>query len=347
MKGKLLLGILVLAAAAFFGYQYMLGQNTGEDEANVRNSFRMLTTAIAKNDAKTINAMVSPKFSDSTLKKRTDFVKVLMIPRKIYTATVSNVQMQGTDMALVFYNRTEVRGQKGKMIRDNISGEIWSRDPANPKEWKLTKLAQKDKWFRSTEIPIDVQATEAEEGDATAKEKPVLGTLEEKEAKAKAEVEEFAALEAEAKAKKDPETGEAETEGSTPEESEGDIMLASYNPAGKRDPFLPWGERGIETPGGQCEPERPKEYLESHELLSLKLEGVIHTETDALALVTTPDGKGYTLRRNMYLGKNCGLIIDIEEERIVIREMKKDPTDPFSDWQKIESELKLRPEEGT
>ncbi|MDH5511297.1 MAG: pilus assembly protein PilP [Nitrospinota bacterium] len=339
MKGKLLLGMLVLAAA-FFGYQYMLGQKTEEDVANVRSSFKKLAQAISASDTKTINTLVSPTFTDATLKKREKLIDVLSLPRKTYIASLSNVQLQGSDMALVFYTRTEVRGKRGKMLKDNIIGEIWNRDPANPQIWKLAKLAQKDKWFRTTEIPIDANTAIAEK--QPGEKEPVLGSLEKKEAevKAKAESEKFETMDTKA-----PKEGEAEKPS---EEAQGDEpVLVAYNPANKRDPFQPWGEESSRDVSGLCDPTREKETLEAHELLSLKLQGVIFTETEPLALVTTPDGKGYTLYRGKYLGKNCGKIIDIDDDRLLIEEQKKDPTDPFSDWQTVESELKLRPEEGT
>ncbi|MDH5637008.1 MAG: pilus assembly protein PilP [Nitrospinota bacterium] len=341
MKGKFLLGMLVLAAA-FLGYQYMLGQNTEEDVANVKSSFKKLAKAISASDVKTINMLVSPTFTDATLKKRKKLIEVLSLPRKTYIASLSNVQLQGSDMALVFYTRTEIRGKRGKMLKDKINGEIWNRDPSNPKLWKLSKLAQKDKWFRKTEIPIDTNV--AVETKQPSENEPVLGSLEKKEAeaKAKAEAEKFEALEA-----KNAKEGETEKAIEAAPMTGDEVVLATYNPANKRDPFQPWGESGQIDVGGKCDPMREKETLEAHELLSLKLQGVIFTEREPLALVTTPDGKGYTLYRGKYLGKNCGRIVDIDDDRLLIEEKRKDPTDPFSDWQTVESELKLRPEEGT
>lgn len=352
MKGKLLIGLIVLGLAAFFGYQYLLGQNTGEDEQNVRASFAKLSTAISGGNVKVQDEMVSPKFADETLKKREDFIKVLNLPRKMYSATITNVQMQG-DLAVVFYSRTERRGEHGKMIKDTIKGEFWSRDPANPKVWKLYKLAQGDKWFRSVEIPVDKQeapvAAPVTKDEATG----VLGTLPTPEGKTPAAKDEPAAVKDEAADAGKEADAKGEPAPEKPLEEQVAMVLTPvsakrYNPTGKRDPFLPY-DVDITTAADKdvCDPTRPKEYLEQYDLLSLKLQGIILMESDSMALVATPDGKGFTVRRNMYVGKNCGQVIDIEEERLLIFEKKKDPMDPFSDFQKVESELKIRPEEGT
>ena len=350
MKGKLLLGVIALAAIGVVGYFYVQGPNTGADEENVRLSFSKLVSAISAKDQKGIEAMVAPTFKDETLKKRDEFVKVLMLPRKTFSATVTSVNMQGADLALVNYSRSEVRGEEGKLLKEDIKGEIWGRDPANPNVWKLNKLAPGDKWFRTAEIPAETEEPGAEAKAAeTAKEESPLGTIEEKKAaEAKAKEEEAKAKEEEAKAKA-AETGEAE------QKPDYKATMASvtapgekrYNPMGKKDPFLPWGAEGTGEITILCDKGRPREFLEKYELLSLKVQGIILTEGDPLALVTTPEGKGYTVRRRMYLGKNCGRVDDIDEEGLKITEKKKDPEDPVSDWQPVESKLKLRPEEGT
>jgi Tfp pilus assembly protein PilP len=360
MKGKLLLGLIALAAAGFIGYQYTQSQNASVDEENVRASFKNMSAAISAGDKKTIETLVSSKFADETLKKRDEFIKVLLVPRKSYSADISSVRMQGADLALVYYGRTEIRGERGKLLKDDVKGEIWGRDSANPNLWKLNKLAPGDKWFRTAEIPSDAaEGGGAEAGTEPVKEEPVLGSLEKKAEDAKAKEAEAKAKEAEAKAKEaEAGKGEAKAEagkGEVPKVVDIKATLASvtapgekrYNPMGKKDPFLPWGST-IETVGPKgCDPLRPKEFLEGYELLSLKVQGIILTEGEPMALVTTPDGKGYTVRRSMYLGKNCGKVNDIDEDRIKITEKKKNPADPFSEWEPVDSELKLRPEEGT
>lgn len=352
MKGKLLLGVIAVAVIGAAGYYYMQSQNAGVDEENVKASFRKLASAISANDKKGIEAMVSPAFKDETLKKRDEFIKVLMLPRKTFSATVSSVNMQGADLALVFYSRSEVRGEDGKLIKEDIKGEIWGRDLADPAVWKLNKLSPGDKWFRTAEVPTPAEEPGAAVKVEGAKEESPLGTIEEKkaaEAKAKeAKEAEAKAKEAEAKAK------EAEA-GAEEQKPDYKATMASvtapgekrYNPMGKKDPFLPWGSQELRPDLILCDKGRPREFLERYELLSLKVQGIILTEGDPMALVTTPEGKGYTVRRRMYLGKNCGRVDDIDEEGLKITEKRKDPEDPVSDWQPVESKLKLRPEEGT
>ena len=348
MKGKLLLGVIALAVIGFVGYSYVQqSQNAGKDEENVSVSFKKLASAISANDKKGIEAMVSPTFKDEILKKRDEFIKVLMLPRKTYNASITSVKMQTADLALIYYTRSEVRGEEGNLLKEDIKGEIWGRDQADPKVWKLNKLAPGDKWFRTADAPVETaEATEAPKTEADPKEETKLGTLEEKKA-----AEEKAAKEAEAaKAAKEAETAkpaeEQKPDYKTTIASVTSPDVKRYNPLGKKDPFLPWGapegDEGVIT----CDKGRPREYLERYELLSLKVQGIILTEGGPLALVSTPDGKGYTVKRHQYLGKNCGRVDDIDEEGLKITEKKKDPADPASDWQPVRSELKLRPEEG-
>ena len=68
--------------------------------------------------------------------------------------------------------------------------------------------------------------------------------------------------------------------------------------------------------------------------------------TGAVALVETPDGKGHTVRRDMYLGRNCGRVEIITRDALTVREKMVKPGKDPSDYTETTTELKLRPEEG-
>lgn len=194
----------------------------------------------------------------------------------------------------------------GEPVTASIAGETWIRDAKNPRLWMLHRLAPNDKGLRMAQVEKKEKETAEPE-----KEKKVLGTLE---------------------AAARPAAGEGR-----------------YSPTGKRDPFRPLiamteGPAEVEE---VCEPERPRELLEGYNLMSLKLAGVIQAgDGDAAALIEAPDGKGYTVRRGMYLGKNCGKVVDIRNDYLLIREMIHTPGAKAGVFEPVETMLKLRPEEG-
>ncbi len=122
-----------------------------------------------------------------------------------------------------------------------------------------------------------------------------------------------------------------------------------YSSVGRRDPFrsLISFEMDVETGARDiCDPDRPRELLESYDLLSLKLSGVIQGADANLALIEAPDGKGYSVRIGMYIGKRCGAVTQIENDYILVEEqIPKVGTDAVT-FEPVESALKLRPEEG-
>jgi len=175
----------------------------------------------------------------------------------------------------------------------------------------LHRLAANDKWFRTAKIPAE---HEPDKKVAEKKDELVLGTLEKGVAGAES-------------------------------------MVASmrYTSVGRRDPFRPLIALEAAAEGGireVCDPDRPRELLESYDLLSLKLAGVIIADQAPVALVETPDGKGYTVRKDMYVGKSCGRIIEIQSDYVVVLEKIRKPGGLPGVFDPTETILKLRPEEG-
>jgi type IV pilus assembly protein PilP len=122
----------------------------------------------------------------------------------------------------------------------------------------------------------------------------------------------------------------------------------SYDPAGKRDPFQSLIESFDEkemvkiAPRQQiCDSKRKREFLESFDLSSLDLVGIINSRNN-LALIETPNGKGYILKKGMYIGKNCGKAVNITSDRVVVREQIKDLIKGF---RVVTTEVKLKRKE--
>jgi Tfp pilus assembly protein PilP len=121
-----------------------------------------------------------------------------------------------------------------------------------------------------------------------------------------------------------------------------------YISAGKRDPFkslVAGFSRDMETaasgPLKMCDSNRKKEFLESFDLMSVNLVGIVGGE-EKLALIETPNGNGYTVKKGMHIGRNCGKITEIRSDRIFIDEQYPDRK---AGIKIVKRELKLRQDE--
>lgn len=307
MKPRIIIVICVVVIAAYTAYNNFVRVAPSED-ANVRASFQSMSLGINMGNLEAVKAFISPTFTDSKISKD-DFLKVLGLKRKMYTARVNSVTVQD-DVAMVSYSRAEIRGEDSEPINVNITGETWIKNKAKPGAWSLQKLADADTWFRTAEIPqkkVVAAVTQKKEGS-------VLGTLEKGTG---------------VKAMK---KGER------------------YNPAGKRDPFKPLisiGVADVETLADElCEPSRPREELEKYDLDALKLAGIIQSDRGPMALIETPDGKGYTVYMNMFLGKRCGKVSEMQGDYILLKEKVRKPSDKPGQFTTIDTPMQLRREEG-
>ncbi|MEX2524637.1 MAG: pilus assembly protein PilP [Gammaproteobacteria bacterium] len=110
----------------------------------------------------------------------------------------------------------------------------------------------------------------------------------------------------------------------------------SYKSAelGKRNPFEPFyevrqaQEEEIEDDGLTAEMEREikqrhREELEQFELDSLRMVGTLDDNDTNWGIVRDPDGVVHRVKVGNYLGRNVGKIINIFEDRIVLREIVK------------------------
>lgn len=89
----------------------------------------------------------------------------------------------------------------------------------------------------------------------------------------------------------------------------------SYDPSGRRDPFAPIVENGAQ---GQTDVALPP--LQRIGLTELTLIGVVWGGYGYTAMVQTPDGKGYSIRRGTRIGPNNGVVNSITERGIVVLE---------------------------
>ena len=112
------------------------------------------------------------------------------------------------------------------------------------------------------------------------------------------------------------------------------------------DPFKP---RKIEPPktagGGGIQPDltRRKEPLEAYPLENLRMVGTLQQNKQTFALVKSPDNNLFRVKSGNYLGQNFGLITEISESTIKLKEIVQDSG---GDWTERQSALQLAEEAG-
>lgn len=112
------------------------------------------------------------------------------------------------------------------------------------------------------------------------------------------------------------------------------------------DPFKP---RKIEPPktaaGGGIQPDltRRKEPLEAYPLENLRMVGTLQQNKQTFALVKSPDNNLFRVKSGNYLGQNFGLITEISESTIKLKEIVQDSG---GDWTERMSTLMLAEEPG-
>ncbi len=88
--------------------------------------------------------------------------------------------------------------------------------------------------------------------------------------------------------------------------------------------------------------ERRKEPLEKFPLESLKMVGSLEQEEESYALIKAPDNSLHRVKTGGYLGQNFGLISDISESEVNLKEIVQDST---GDWAERVSTLMLEDQE--
>jgi len=118
----------------------------------------------------------------------------------------------------------------------------------------------------------------------------------------------------------------------------------SYNAFDLPDPFKPRKIEPDRTAGSGPAPDlvRRKEPLEAYPLESLKMVGTLEKARQRWALIKTPDGNLYKVRRDNYMGQNFGKIAMISDSSISLTELIQDTT---GSWSERTSNLQLLEEE--
>jgi len=118
----------------------------------------------------------------------------------------------------------------------------------------------------------------------------------------------------------------------------------TYNAFDLPDPFKPRKIEPERVAGGGLapNPDRRKEPLEAYPLESLKMVGTLEKARQRWALIKTPDGNLYKVKRDNYMGQNFGKIAMISDSSITLTELIQDTT---GSWSERTSNLQLLEEE--
>jgi len=115
---------------------------------------------------------------------------------------------------------------------------------------------------------------------------------------------------------------------------------ANYDPAGRRDPFLPILQ---ELQLGKVDESLPP--LQRVALSEINLIAIVWGGTYGyLAMVQTPEGHGYTVKRGTKIGHNNGVVSAVTERGIIVEERF---TDLYGTKQEREYVKLLHPKEGS
>ena len=106
------------------------------------------------------------------------------------------------------------------------------------------------------------------------------------------------------------------------------------------DPFKP-RKLAIGGGGGGLQPDllRPKEPLEAFSLETLKMVGALEKKNLIHAVIQTPEKAIYHVHKGNYVGQNFGMITQITESSVLLREIIQDSA---GDWSERTSTLTLQ-----
>lgn len=94
----------------------------------------------------------------------------------------------------------------------------------------------------------------------------------------------------------------------------------AYDPSGRRDPFIPL----VQRTGGEEKSDRALPPLQRVGLTEINLIGIIWGGFGYTAMVQTPDGKGYAVRRGTRIGPNNGIVSKVTQNGIFVTERYTD-----------------------
>lgn len=341
-KKQIILGgsALTFVAIVALGLSLVLGSGEEKERQKIIEVFETFSRARAMGAANDIVKLVSPAFNDAGMPYNAA-VKRFSAKSPGYKATLINVDIL-ENRAEVSYKRMERVG--GKPVVRMILNETWRNEDG---EWRLFRLSKVDRELIAKEATVQKD----EVGVASAGEKPGAGAVTEPLEPAE-EGEEIPGPAGEGEEKEGPVNGKEwvkqKEEVMEVLEARLSPIYAHYSPEGKRDPFksliVGFGEEAeTQGPAGlkKCDPLRQREYLESFDLMSLNLVGIISGKVN-VALIETPNGNGYTVKKGMHLGRKCGKIVRIRIDKVVVAEKVRHARKGF---ETLKREIKLRTEE--
>ena len=104
--------------------------------------------------------------------------------------------------------------------------------------------------------------------------------------------------------------------------------FAYVNDTDLPDPFKPRKQESRPDGGGsgvnQPDMDRPKEALEEFPLESLKMVGYLYRKKEGYAVIRATDRKLHRVQAGNHIGMNFGLIEEVNETEILIKEMVQD-----------------------
>lgn len=105
------------------------------------------------------------------------------------------------------------------------------------------------------------------------------------------------------------------------------------NETNLQDPFKPRKPDLRSGRGGMNQPdlERPKEALEEFPLENLRMVGYLFQSNVGYAVIRAPDGKLHRVKAGNYVGLNFGLIKEVNETEMMIKEVVQDSAGDWSD----------------
>jgi type IV pilus assembly protein PilP len=117
------------------------------------------------------------------------------------------------------------------------------------------------------------------------------------------------------------------------------VVGGGYDPSGRRDPFAPIVQ---ELQPGKTDTTLPP--LQRVTLTELNLIAIVWGAYGYTAMVQTPEGHGYTVRRGTRIGQNNGVVSAVTERGIIVQERF---TDVYGKKQEREHVMLLHPKEGS
>ncbi len=113
-----------------------------------------------------------------------------------------------------------------------------------------------------------------------------------------------------------------------------------YSPAGKRDPFKPFIALGPKKPISTAR----LTPLQRYDVSELRLVGILKGPAGYRALLEDAGGKGFIITKGTLIGPENGLVKEIRDDRVIIKQTHKDI---FGQIKEREISIRLRkPEEG-